>query len=147
MKYYFVILLLILTPHLGFSQGNILENPVIQQQVESCLYNTYNFNFNDARSIHREIEIALPKHPVTDFLYALIIYWENMPLLPEDKQAAADSLYIALIVISQLKTMLYPFIPFSSQKVHEYLGFENTIYALSDDREAVEDFLVFLLFT
>ncbi len=44
-----------------------------------------------------------------------------------DRQAAASSLYVALGVISQLKTMLYPFLPFSSQKVHEYLGFRGDI--------------------
>jgi len=44
--------------------------------------------------------------------------------IKEDRQAAADSLYVALCVISHLKTAFYPFLPFSSQKVHEYLGFE-----------------------
>jgi len=44
-----------------------------------------------------------------------------------DRKAAANSLYVALSVIAQLKTMLYPFLPFSSQKVHEYLGFEGRI--------------------
>ncbi|MFC1909233.1 methionine--tRNA ligase, partial [Chloroflexota bacterium] len=29
--------------------------------------------------------------------------------------------------ISCLKTALYPFLPFSSQKVHEYLGFEGKV--------------------
>jgi methionyl-tRNA synthetase len=48
-------------------------------------------------------------------------------VIKDDKQAAADSLYVALSVISQLKTMLYPFLPFSSQKVHEYLGFEGKV--------------------
>ncbi len=47
--------------------------------------------------------------------------------IKEDKHAAATSLYTALCVISQLKTILYPFLPFSSQKVHEYLGFEGNI--------------------
>ena len=44
-----------------------------------------------------------------------------------DKQAAADSLYTALRAISALKTMLYPFLPFSSQKLHEYLGFQGRV--------------------
>ena len=44
-----------------------------------------------------------------------------------DRKAAANSLYVTLSVIAQLKTMLYPFLPFSSQKVHEYLGFEGNI--------------------
>jgi len=48
-------------------------------------------------------------------------------VIKEDRQAAAGSLYTILRVICQLKTMLYPFLPFSSQKVHEYLGFSGDI--------------------
>ncbi|MFC1847435.1 methionine--tRNA ligase [Chloroflexota bacterium] len=48
-------------------------------------------------------------------------------VIKEDRQAAADSLFVAICLISQLKTMLYPFLPFSSQKVHEYLGFEGKV--------------------
>jgi methionyl-tRNA synthetase len=47
--------------------------------------------------------------------------------IKEDRQAAANSLYTAICVISRLKNMLYPFLPFTSQKVHEYLGFEGSI--------------------
>ena len=43
--------------------------------------------------------------------------------IKEDRQAAATSLYVALNVITCLKTVLYPFLPFSSQRLHEYLGF------------------------
>ncbi|MFC1980693.1 methionine--tRNA ligase [Chloroflexota bacterium] len=50
-------------------------------------------------------------------------------VIKEDKQEAATSLYVALSVISGLKTLLYPFLPFSSQKVHEYLGFEGNVEA------------------
>jgi methionyl-tRNA synthetase len=48
-------------------------------------------------------------------------------IIKEDRQAAAKSLYEALTIISQLKTMLYPFLPFSSQKLHEYLGFKGRV--------------------
>ncbi len=48
-------------------------------------------------------------------------------MIKEDKQAAADSLYVALYAISCLKTALYPFLPFSSQKLHQYLGFEGHV--------------------
>lgn len=47
--------------------------------------------------------------------------------LKEDRQAAADSLYTALRTISALKTMLSPFLPFSSQRLHEYLGFQGSV--------------------
>jgi methionyl-tRNA synthetase len=48
-------------------------------------------------------------------------------IINEDKQAAADSLYVALSVLACLRTALYPFLPFSSQKLHEYLGFEGNV--------------------
>ncbi|MFC1941684.1 methionine--tRNA ligase [Chloroflexota bacterium] len=48
-------------------------------------------------------------------------------VIKEDKRSAATSLYVALNAISQLKTMFYPFLPFSSQRVHEYLGFEGRV--------------------
>ncbi|MFC2072764.1 methionine--tRNA ligase [Chloroflexota bacterium] len=48
-------------------------------------------------------------------------------VIKQDRQAAADSLYITLYVISCLKTALYPFLPFSSQKLHEFLGFKGNV--------------------
>jgi methionyl-tRNA synthetase len=47
--------------------------------------------------------------------------------IKQDRQAAATSLWVAIAVISDLKTMLYPFLPFTSQKLHEYLGFKGTV--------------------
>jgi len=47
--------------------------------------------------------------------------------IKEDRKTTANTLFIALGIISRLKTMLYPFLPFSSQKVHEYLGFEGNV--------------------
>ena len=47
--------------------------------------------------------------------------------IKEDRQAAANSLYTAICVINRLKIMLYPFLPFSSQKVHEYLGYDGRV--------------------
>ncbi len=48
-------------------------------------------------------------------------------VIKEDREAAASSLFVAICVIARLKNMLYPFLPFSSQKVHKYLGFPGDI--------------------
>ena len=48
-------------------------------------------------------------------------------IIKENQEAAAAALYSAIVVISALKTALYPFLPFSSQKVHEYLGFDGNV--------------------
>jgi methionyl-tRNA synthetase len=46
-----------------------------------------------------------------------------------DKAAAGDALYTALTVISGLRTAFYPFLPFSSERLHRFLGYEGTIQA------------------
>jgi len=48
-------------------------------------------------------------------------------VISEDRQAAATALYVAISVISCLRTVLHPFLPFSSQKLHQYLGFEGSV--------------------
>ena len=41
--------------------------------------------------------------------------------------------------INCLKTILYPFLPFSSQKVHEFLGFDGLIEESAWDFDSVVD--------
>jgi methionyl-tRNA synthetase len=48
-------------------------------------------------------------------------------VIKTDRQAASIALYVALTVISGLRTAFYPFLPFSSQKLHEYLGYEGKV--------------------
>lgn len=50
--------------------------------------------------------------------------WKAMK---EDRNSAALAISTAIGVISCLKTILYPFLPFSSDKVHRLLGFEGTV--------------------
>ena len=44
-----------------------------------------------------------------------------------DPQNAATTLWVAIRVINCLKLLLYPFLPFSSQKLHHFLGFEGRV--------------------
>ena len=50
-------------------------------------------------------------------------------ILKHNRQAAATALYVAISVLSSLRTVLYPFLPFSSQRLHEFLGFEGSVEA------------------
>lgn len=45
-----------------------------------------------------------------------------------DPQDAARSIYTAIRCIDNLKTILAPFLPFSSQQVHEMLGYDGQIF-------------------
>jgi methionyl-tRNA synthetase len=49
--------------------------------------------------------------------------------IKEDRQASATSTYVALSVLAALKTILYPYLPFSSEKLHKFLGFDGSVEA------------------
>ena len=49
-------------------------------------------------------------------------------VVKDDPQRAGTTIYVALRCIDNLKMLLAPFLPFTSQKVHEFLGYEGTLF-------------------
>ncbi len=47
--------------------------------------------------------------------------------IKEDREKAEMAIYGAMVALSGLKTTLSPYLPFSAQKLHEYLGFQGKI--------------------
>ena len=56
--------------------------------------------------------------------------WQS---IKTDRPEAATTLYTAMTVINCLKMLLYPFLPFSAQRLHEFLGLDGTVESLSWD--------------
>ena len=56
-----------------------------------------------------------------------------------DRERAGTVLYVALRCVDNLKTMLTPFLPFSSQKLHAMLGYDDVIAPQPYIREHSED--------
>jgi len=50
--------------------------------------------------------------------------WKTIKMDPE---SSAKATYTVLSVLSALKTVFYPFLPFSSEKLHTFLGFEGSV--------------------
>jgi methionyl-tRNA synthetase len=48
--------------------------------------------------------------------------------IKQDKNQAAKSVYTALRAIDSLKILFAPFIPFSSEKLHIYLGYTQPLF-------------------
>lgn len=48
--------------------------------------------------------------------------------IKQDKQAAATTIYTALRCIDNLKILFAPFLPFTSEKVHSYLGYDVPLF-------------------
>jgi methionyl-tRNA synthetase len=51
--------------------------------------------------------------------------------IKEDPDAAATSIYVALKAIDSLKILFGPFLPFSSERLHQYLGYQGTLFGRS----------------
>jgi len=58
----------------------------------------------------------------------------------KDKAEAAKSIYTALRAIDSLKVLFAPFLPFTSEKLHQYLGYETPLFG-EQYMEEVEDSL------
>lgn len=52
---------------------------------------------------------------------------EPWKLVKSDRQRAATVIYTGLRVVDNLKTLFCPFLPFSSQRLHELLGYEGVL--------------------
>ncbi|HEC34888.1 MAG TPA: methionine--tRNA ligase, partial [Chloroflexi bacterium] len=48
--------------------------------------------------------------------------------IKEDKAVAATTIYVALRAIDSLKILFAPFLPFSSEALHQYLGYEGRLF-------------------
>jgi methionyl-tRNA synthetase len=60
-------------------------------------------------------------------------------LIETNRERAGTVLYVSLRAIDSLKTMFTPFLPFSSQTLHELLGYEGTIAGPLELREVGEE--------
>ncbi|MFQ6016142.1 MAG: methionine--tRNA ligase, partial [Anaerolineae bacterium] len=47
--------------------------------------------------------------------------------IKEDRESTATTIYVALRVVDSLKILFSPFLPFSSQRLHQYLGYSDNL--------------------
>jgi len=64
---------------------------------------------------------------------------EPWALVKSDRDRAATVLYVALRLVDSLKTLLAPVLPFTSQTVHELLGYEGSLAGPLEFRTVTED--------
>jgi methionyl-tRNA synthetase len=51
--------------------------------------------------------------------------------IKESREAAGTTIYVALKAIDSLKTLFAPFLPFTSERLHQYLGYEGLLFGRS----------------
>jgi methionyl-tRNA synthetase len=81
------------------------------------------------------------KHVLTTAAKCNVYLGTEQPwhVIKTDRARAGTVLYVALRCVDNLKTMLTPFLPFSSQKLHRMLGYDDVIAPQPDVREFAQD--------
>ena len=70
---------------------------------------------NEALALTRDVNAYLDQAP-----------WFSV--IKEDRQAAATTVYTALRAIDSLKILFSPFLPFSSEQLHQTLGYQDRLF-------------------
>ena len=68
-------------------------------------------------------------------------------LVESDRERAATVIYVALRAIDNLKILFTPFMPFSSQRLHELLGYDTVIAGELESREISEESVPYTVLT
>ncbi len=70
-----------------FSQVRIFERQDIMDKIRNGIDHAYNYDFQGADSIFRQVENLTPGHPVNPFLRGFLIYWETTPITPFEQRS------------------------------------------------------------
>jgi hypothetical protein len=87
MKKSFSFMVILLISISGKCQTRLLERPDLLAKIKSELSYTYSNDFDKASEVLIDLKKEIPGHPVISFMEALIIYWENFPLIPENTKS------------------------------------------------------------
>ena len=79
---------ILLSTQIAFTQVKIFENEDILDQIRYGIDKVYNYEFQTADTIFREVEKLCPGHPVNPFLRGFLIYWEENPITPSEERSA-----------------------------------------------------------
>jgi methionyl-tRNA synthetase len=60
-------------------------------------------------------------------------------VIKTDRQRAATALYVAVLCVDNLKVLFTPFLPFTSQRLHEMLGYTDVLAPMPEIREFPEE--------
>src|SRR5206468_12783618 len=81
------------------------------------------------------------KHAMTTAARVNVYLGTEQPwhTIKTDRERAGTVLYVALRCVDNLKTMLTPFLPFSSQRLHAMLGYDDVLAPQPEVRNFAED--------
>ncbi len=97
--------------------------------------------FDEVGQLIEAVKLKAAQRAVMKLAQAANVYLdrkEPWKVFKNDKEAAATTVYVILRVIDSLKILFSPFLPFTSQQLHQYLGYTGKLFGQSYKEEFTE---------
>ena len=108
-----------------------VPDPGELRDIDRDLLKQIEAGFDRVGSLLEEVKIRAALQETLGLARQVNGYLDRAPwfgVIEEDRQAAATTVYTALHAIDSLKILFAPFLPFSSEQLHEFLGYDEPIF-------------------
>ena len=108
-----------------------VPDPGELREIDRDLLKQIDAGFDRIGSLLEEVKIRAALQETLALAREVNGYLDRAPwfgVIEEDRQAAATTVYTALRAIDSLKILFAPFLPFSSEQLHESLGYTEPIF-------------------
>ena len=108
-----------------------VPDPGELRDIDQDLLKQIEAGFDRIGSLLEEVKIRAALQETLGLAREVNGYLDRAPwfgVIEEDRQAAATTVYTALRAIDSLKILFAPFLPFSSEQLHESLGYDEPIF-------------------
>ncbi len=106
-------------------------SPSAPRQADSDLLKTIEAGFDSVGSLIEAVKIRAALQEAFQLAGKVNQYLDQMSpwqAIKTDKQSAALTIYTALKAIDSLKVVFAPFLPFTSQKLHGFMGYTSDLF-------------------
>ncbi len=108
-----------------------VPDPGELRDIDRVLLKQIEAGFDRVGSLLEDVKIRAALQETLGLARQVNGYLDRAPwfgVIEEDRQAAATTVYTALRAIDSLKILFAPFLPFSSEQLHESLGYAEPIF-------------------
>ena len=115
----------------GYKHWGEVPDPGQLRPADNALLDQIEAGFETVGSLIGTIKLRAALHETLALARLVNRYLEESPwfaVVREDKAAAAKTVYTALRAIDSLKILFAPFLPFSSERLHNYLGYKRPLF-------------------
>ena len=108
-----------------------VPDPGELRDIDRDLLQQIDAGFDRVGALIEEVKIRAALQETLGLAREVNGYLDRAPwfgVIEEDRQSAATTVYTALRAIDSLKILFAPFLPFSSEQLHESLGYDEPIF-------------------